>query len=369
MTGRAAACRLAVLVLALAGCTTAPAPSVPDAHALAAALNSSLGGHDRAAFLTSFADTPHARGTGALWFDNLEQLQSVSFSSGEDGRLDVVWTVPGDTAPARHTLSPVLAGQDGRTVVTTVPQSTFSPLWSIEPVTVLSGGSGTIVAASSVAVADRIGWSSRLDAAAEAVRKARLGPLAARWRGGLVVELPGSPLEFHAVTGTTASGSAAVTHREGDAIRVVVNPELPHLVDAAFLDALAAHEATHVATRTIEAEDAPRWVSEGLAEWVAVQADPEAARESRRVAWDSLRNDRLPTHLPTAADLDDAHSATASYALAQIAVESVVKRLGRSEAMVFLERLVGGQPGERAHGEEQAARWYAAALADLAASP
>lgn len=355
----------AVVALGAGGCSPEVRSSQPDADSLVVALNTSLGRHDRGAFLASFAATAHAQATGALWYDNLVQFASVTFSAPTTDRLVVDAALPGEEEPGRHRLLPSLAVADGSTVITAVRALQPAPIWGLEPIAVQPARGGTVLIARRAPETVRAEWRHRLEAAAESVHEARLGPLDDAWGGRLVIEVPGDALTFRSVTGTPPHLAAALTLREGSAYRIVVNPDLADSRDEAFLDAVTAHEATHVAARTMEAAGSPGWAVEGLAESVAASAHAAAAKENRRLVIQFLAHHPAPGRLPTDAELEDEQEALTAYALAQVAVDAVLDRLGHDAGMRLLEGLVHHPTGIGEAELDQITRWYVSALRDL----
>ena len=355
----------AVVALGAGGCSPAVRAPQPDAESLVAALNTSLGRHDRGAFLARFAATTHAQSTGALWFDNLAQFATVTFSAPTTDRLDVEAALPGEEEPGRHSLQPSLVVEDGSTVITAARAVQPAPIWGQEPVAVQSARRGTVLIARRASEKVRAEWRDRLDAAVESVHQARLGPLDDAWSGRLVIEVPGDALTFRSVTGTPPHLAAALTLREGSAYRIVVNPDLADSHDDAFLDAVTAHEATHVAARTMDVAGSPGWTVEGLAESVAASTHADAAKENRRLVKEFLAHHPVPDQLPTNAELEDEQEAPTAYALAQVAVDAVLDRLGHDAGMRRLERLVHHPNGIDEAELDQFTRWYVSALRDL----
>lgn len=105
------------------------------------------------------------------------------------------------------------------------------------------------------------------------------------WRRDLVIVATGTDAQFTALAGGGADIAAATT-----ADRIVFAPGAARMTDDA-LRIVLRHELFHHATRGATAVDAPRWLTEGVADYIA---RPRTAPPSPD----------LLTGLPTDADLD-----------------------------------------------------------------
>ncbi|MBU8820221.1 peptidase [Mycolicibacterium goodii] len=123
-----------------------------------------------------------------------------------------------------------------------------------------------------------------LPAAAQAVT-AFWGP---DWPREIVIAVAGSPEQFRALGGAGAD-IAAITTID----RIVFAPGAVNMSPAA-LRIVLRHELFHYAARSVTAYDAPRWLTEGVADYVA---RPDAPRPGPQGA-------EVLARLPTDADLD-----------------------------------------------------------------
>lgn len=90
------------------------------------------------------------------------------------------------------------------------------------------------------------------------------------------------------------------------------------------------HELVHVASRATGDSDAPTWLEEGFADYVAYRG---TNLSSQQIAGEAL-NASLPGSLPTTADFDASGSKAAiAYGRSWAAVRVVAGRLGGDEAM------------------------------------
>jgi hypothetical protein len=105
------------------------------------------------------------------------------------------------------------------------------------------------------------------------------------WRHDIVIVATGSDPQFAALAGGGADIAAATT-----ADRIVFAPGAADMTDES-LRIVLRHELFHHAVRDQTAADAPRWLTEGVADYLARPRDPAPASDPA-------------TALPTDADLD-----------------------------------------------------------------
>lgn len=142
-----------------------------------------------------------------------------------------------------------------------------------------------------------------------------------------------------------------------DRHRLLIGPGLVERLSPEGLDVVMRHELTHLAMRSTGTAPVPRWVSEGLAEWVGYQGVSDDRRD-RREDLSSLRAStdagRWTGTLPTAADLQGSDTRTDAYTAAWLAITILIDELGLEpviEAMLPPE----GDPGEPGSTESEAA--------------
>ncbi len=134
----------------------------------------------------------------------------------------------------------------------------------------------------------------------------------------------------------------AVSFPVGAGTRFVLNPRVIG-TPGPVRDRLLRHELTHVAVGTHD-DDAPVWLSEGLAEWVSVRP---LAPEQRRLPTAAMRAARAGApDLPDDATFNDDDS-QAHYGLAWWAVEYVADSYGDEAPWQLLDALApGSDPDE-----------------------
>ncbi len=223
----------------------------------------------------------------------------------------VSWKLDSDTAAAEHTvwLSMVANGNDAQLAGTSdVPaasdQAQSLPLWWLEPITVERAGASTALVSASLAAPNQ--WAAAADAAVTRIRP-RLGTADRGWFGTLVVEVPSTTAMFERVLGVPAGSYdqiAAATWPAGTnqaraPLRIVVNPTAVGKLSNLGLQLLLAHEATHVATHSVDSP-APSWAVEGFADYVAYQAYPEFREVAAAALLIRVRRGEGPRSLPEA---------------------------------------------------------------------
>ena len=158
------------------------------------------------------------------------------------------------------------------------------PTAPTDPLTLTDGRTVSLVALGGAQTADleaRI-WAE-LDGAADAVT-AFWGP---DWPRNVTIVLTGSDEEFRALADVGPDIAAATT-----AQRIVFAQGASAMSDAS-LRIVLRHELLHYAARSLTAADAPRWLTEGVADYVGRPPTPMPTPQ---------RAEEL-AHLPTDADL------------------------------------------------------------------
>jgi hypothetical protein len=177
------------------------------------------------------------------------------------------------------------------------------PIWWSEPVVAKRSGKATALVSATLGTPSR--WADAGAAAATTIAD-QVRRVAPTWSGGLVIEVPGSRRLFEQTLGVKAGSYAqiaAVTSAEGPnpasaALRIVVNPAAAGRLTDLGLAILLAHEATHVATRSVDSP-APAWAVEGFADYVAYQAYPKASKDAIAPLLANVRKRGEPTSLPS----------------------------------------------------------------------
>lgn len=255
------------------------------------------------------------------------------------------WQLSDDAQPAQHTVWLTFLARDGRVEVAgTIDAPAGSdqqrkPIWWLAPVTSARPAAGTVLVGAGQSPTD---WARAAERAAEAVTRHLPNTARDSPASNLVVEVPATTADFEAVVGADPGSYtevAAVTLSEGPtpraALRVVVNPAAARRLSADGLAVTLAHEAVHVATHSPESA-APTWAVEGLADYVALSAYPDARAAVAKPLLAEVRRVGAPTALPADADF----AATASRLdLAYAQAWSVCRYLAETTSPAQLGRL------------------------------
>lgn len=314
-------------------------------------------GRDRDAFLAGLSADPALRTTEGGYFDNLALLPISAFSYRvEPASLvrtgDSYWAVvditlrltPYDAAPVRtgDRFRFVRGPAGGYVIASTTDLGweaanlTLRQPWETEPIKVQQG-------AGVLGVFDTAGPREMAGVVASVERG--IADVTARvpypeWASRAVVyalsdptfldsfaDLPGGdPEALDGVAFTVAGGAG---DRSLAATRIALSPDLLPVAGAPRvdpdLDRLVRHELVHVAVGTHD-DASPVWLSEGVAEWVSVQA---LAPEDRDVPDEAVRaatRGRI-TAMPTDDNFNDDDAAT-HYALAWWVCEWLAQTYG-----------------------------------------
>ena len=146
------------------------------------------------------------------------------------------------------------------------------------------------------------------------------------WPRDIVIVATASDEQFRALAGGGSDIAAATTGR-----RIVFAPGAADMSDDA-LRIVLRHELFHYAARSDTAVDAPRWLTEGVADFVARPAAPRPGPEQAAGL----------AQLPTDADLDTAGTArTLAYDRAWWFTRFVADRYGTATLRRLYERACG----------------------------
>jgi len=224
----------------------------------------------------------------------------------------------------------------------------------------------TVLAPPDLGEEARDAWLSRVESAQRTLAGTDFGPLDDGWDGELVVELPDTASHYQELAGAGVEDAAAVTRCPSEGARITINPVVA-TSGAGYLESLVLHEAVHVATGSSCGGEAPQWVEEGLAEWVASEHSGDALAANQAWVAAYLADHGVPEALPADAEFTaDPDSVSAAYGLARLAVAVAVDRLGTAAAMDYFARAYTGE-APQATGARLTA-WYRAELAELSGS-
>jgi hypothetical protein len=367
------------MVLA-AGCTSAgqPAagPDVARARAVLAAQAQAIRGHDRAALVATIDPSAAARAFRRKQRAALSNLAAVPLAGWRYGVVGPIhdgaairaararygapvlllhvrleYRLGGvDTVPDSHDLYDVFTERDGRTylagddaLAATGSPSWVAP-WQYGPLAIARGRSSLVLGPP----ADR----PRLPGLARAV-DAAIGAVSTVWGRGwsrrVAVLIPASAAEFSALTGSgVVDVSAAAVTGGIDAAsgrpygqRLVLNPgQLDRLSDVGE-GIVLRHEVTHLASAADTSDITPRWLAEGVAEYVANLGTGQPVRVAAGELAAAVAAGSVPTALPGEDAFAGSGAALArAYESAWLACRLIAARVGAA-GLVRFYRAVG----------------------------
>jgi hypothetical protein len=234
---------------------------------------------------------------------------------------------------------PLVADWDGDRAVFASSRTTGDyqvPLWFTEALSVRRSRD-TLVLAGEARAARSLGAQART--AVEVVRRTLPG-----WRGPLVIEAPASGADFRSAAGMSRAASraiAAVTNTTdgstvgGAPVHVFLNPGVFDPLGPQGRQIVLSHEATHVALGAATA-DMPLWLSEGMADYVALVDNPlpatVLAAQIRRLVQEKGAPKALPGPREFAGSNRDIG---AWYEAAWLAVRLIAETHGRRALLAF----------------------------------
>jgi hypothetical protein len=239
----------------------------------------------------------------------------------------------------------VLAGEGGEPVFVTsrVAGGRRTPLWWQAAVVARRTPDTLVVAARS----RRLTEVGRQAVAAVATVRATLP----EWRGPLVVEVAGTGRQFRSASGLSVSSAQALaavtTTTDGSgslrsASHVYVNPPVFDRLGPRGQQIVMSHEAAHVALDAATTA-APVWLSEGIADYVALRDSEVPVRALTAQLRRLVRDEGAPAALPGPAKLDGGDDDTGAwYEAAWVAARLVADRHGE-DALLELYRLTDEQ--------------------------
>ncbi|MGN6523888.1 MAG: hypothetical protein ACTHMZ_11925 [Actinomycetes bacterium] len=269
------------------------------------------------------------------WQPEVEQREQWWVLSRRDGR----WVVAGDTDPAgRH-----VSQRD---------------VWDLAPVTVAATPRVLLVDASTDT--PRTPTLLRLAQQAEQRAEKVLPPGVWHWPGAVLVERPRDDRAAAELAGMgtepdrqdgepdAVSGLAAVTVGRPlqPQSRVVLVPTTVTAMSASDTVTVLSHELAHVATRPVTRAPVPLWLTEGYADWVALddapvaQGAPVALRRGQQGWRPPLQPpaDVAFTSPPSSNDL------ALTYELSWLSVRGLVQRLGAPSTAGLYREVAAGTP-------------------------
>jgi hypothetical protein len=357
-----------------------PAAAIPsDARSAVTALLDERAGallrHDRGAFLATLdARAPALAARQLAWFDNLSDVpldswryelgapsgptagpaRPTSFSHAAfAATVHVAYRLRGhDRVPQRFDQTLTFDRRDGRWLIVgdpdrNVAMSQRSQLWDFGVVRTVTTRYGLVLG-----LGDRddlIMLGREVDRAVPKVLAVWRGET--EWSGRVVVVVPateaqlasllgGRPAQYAKLAAITR-GELGTTEDAAPADRVFVNPRAFRRLSSVGRRVIMAHEITHVASRAYTQRGTPKWLSEGMADYVGYRDSGLATRVVAQELAADVRAGRLPAELPA----DDAFSTTRKdlpqvYEQSWLACRMIVQRYGE-HALTRFYRSVG----------------------------
>lgn len=218
--------------------------------------------------------------------------------------------------------------------------------WELGPITVTRSSRSFIMSTSS-APQDEL--AARVDRGAQAV-DAVWGD---QWPRTVVIVVPEDQDQMASLLGRSGedgldniaavtTGEIGLAHSGIGADRVIVNPQGFVGLDATGVQIVLTHELTHVATRSSGTGDAPLWLSEGFADYVAYKGTGLSTWQRAGDLLGQVRQGQIPTRLPGAAEFDPASGNLApAYSGAYLAVQLLVDQHGEQRVVELYRTVIG----------------------------
>ena len=269
------------------------------------------------------------------WSEQLTRLERASDRSWR-AAVQVRYRLPGEETDA------VVDGVLDLTANLLVAGSTTIPMppWEIAGAWTVSKPNALVVGAGPADQLDT--YAAELEYAAASV-----GRLLSQPPPRVVLVIPETWEQAGRMDPTNVrAGFAAVTSvvgrpgTSGGPVRVLADAGVLARLDPATRTAVFGHEAFHVATLSFSA--APRWLSEGLADYAGYREAGADVGRAINGAIRQVRDEGAPPALPDDDAFDDPSQATMAYEGAHLAVRLLVSEHGAAD-VVAVYRAVGAQ--------------------------
>lgn len=264
--------------------------------------------------------------------------------------VQVRYRLPFDTGPTHMTTAFVFDPRPGGTSVVSIGgYGERSPLWMRGPAEVRRTDRVVVVAAGTAPAGRYLALGRKALSDVHAVLPG--------WNGTLVLDVPRTEAELESVLdsdpGTYAAIAAVTTTvdgslQQGSPVHVFINRSVFDDLKRRGAQVVISHEATHVATRG-PFSDMPTWLLEGFADYVALDHADVPVHVAAAQVLARIRRDGLPTHLPTAADLQpSAAGLGATYEEAWLACRYLGAQYGEARLVRFYDTVRAGTPLDEA---------------------
>ncbi|HEX3825716.1 MAG TPA: hypothetical protein VHV82_00460 [Sporichthyaceae bacterium] len=345
---------------------------------------------DRTAFLDTVDDAdPEFRDSQVEWFDNLSAVPfdawSFKLTDGLSGGVPpaataltakladgsfpyivaVSYRITGyDNAPQHYEQVLTFTPRHGRWLVSgsfdPTGQAPHRELWDVGKVQLLAADHGLVLG---LVPPDALRiYAAEVDREVPLVDAVWKHP----WSRQVLIEVTRTEDEMATLLGGAPSAYrqlAAVTRGElgtveatSAAERIIVNPKAFGELSEVGRRVIMGHEITHVAVRASTQSWTPRWLAEGLADYVGYRDSGLSTEVIAQELAADVRRGRVPDALP----VDDAFAATDSdlaqaYEMSWLACRMIAERYGGPDTLIAFYRAVGSAGGanqiEKAFGE------------------
>lgn len=312
--------------------------------------------------LTAVVTNAGALGLTDVTLRYVTETGRTTGADGWDGQVAVTWRVDGHDAASARTELPVSFAGHGASIAAIGGTGARLPLWLSGPLTVERAGDVLVAVAG-----DPTRAPAYLAAARHAVTQVRAvvpGP------AGLVVEVPADPEGLQRTLDTAPgqySAIAAVTapvdgsQAAGSPVHVFLNRSVYDDLDPVAAQVVMTHEAVHALTDAVGARQAPLWLVEGFADYVALRdVDLPLTKTAGQVAAE-VRKDGAPRTLPLDSEFDPAASHLGGvYEAAWLVCVTLADHAGERALVDLYEQVRDG--GELAATLREHAGWTEAEL-------
>jgi hypothetical protein len=162
--------------------------------------------------------------------------------------------------------------------------------------------------------------------------------------------LGGTPAAYRQLAAVTR-GELGTAEATSAAERIIVNPRAYGQLSGVGRQVIMGHEITHVAVRASTQSWTPRWLAEGLADYVGYQDSGLSTKMIAQELATDVQRGLLPGVLPDdTAFLPSESGLAQSYEMSWLACRMIAERYGGPEVLVAFYRAVGEPNGASGMG-------------------
>lgn len=259
--------------------------------------------------LSAIVANAEALGLGDVTLRYVTETGRTRGSDAWDAQVALTWRIDGHDPASARTELPVSFAAHGATIAAIGGPGARLPLWLSGPLDVERAGDVVVAVAGEASRAE-----DYLAAARRAVRQARAVVPGGK---GLVVEVPADPESLQRTLDTAPGQYAAIaavtapvdgSRAAGSPVHVFLNRSVYDDLDPVAAQVVMTHEAVHALTEATSARQAPLWLVEGFADYVALRdVDLPLTRTAGQIATE-VRKDGVPPTLPLDSEFDPSAS-------------------------------------------------------------